>query len=615
MAKKKGGTGRILVWGLLGLLLLALGGFGATNFSGSVRSVGAVGEAQISTNDYFRALQTEIRNFQQQSGQPLTLQQAEALGLTQQVLSQMVVTAALEHEAGQLGISVGDERLARDLRQIRAFQGVDGSFNREAYKLTLENVGLTEREFEEKLRDEGASNLLQGAVLAGVRLPDVYVDTLIAYTGERRAFTWAEVDDSTLELGAPVPTEDDLKAHYDANIDKFTRPETRRITYTWLTPEMLVDTVEVPEDSLREAYEERSAEFNLPERRLVERLVFNDSAAAEAALARIDAGEAAFEDLVTERGLDLADTDLGDVTREDLDDAAEVVFGAEVGQVVGPAPSTLGPALFRVNAFLPAQTTPFEEAEPALRGELALDRARRVIDTQAQGFDDELAGGVTLEELAEGTDMVLGEIAWTGDEDADIAGYPAFREAAEAVQESDYPSIQQLGDGGLFALRLNEIVPPAPIPFEEVKLRVEADWLEAQKLDERFRRAEALAGQLGEGLTFEGLELDAQTEEGLTRTAFGADLPAGVLEAVFEMEAGDVRAIRTDDGAVVLRLDDVLEVDKEADEALQLAQLFRNQAAQDVAQDLFRALSTDIQTRAGVEIDQAAINAVHANFQ
>ena len=65
----------------------------------------------------------------------------------------------------------------------------------------------------------------------------------------------------------------------------------------------------------------------------------------------------------------------------------------------------------------------------------------------------------------------------------------------------------------------------------------------------------------------------------------------------------------------MIRMDEIIAVDKEADEALQLAELFRNQAAQDVAQDLFRALSTDIQDRAGVELDQAAINAVHANFQ
>ncbi|WP_417208724.1 peptidyl-prolyl cis-trans isomerase [Antarctobacter sp.] len=614
MAAKKSGIGKYLVWGLLGLLLLGLGGFGATNFSGTVRSIGKVGEAEISTSDYFRALQAEMRNFQERTGQALSFQQAQSLGLTQQVLSQLVVTAALENEAAVLGISVGDERLAGDLRKIRAFQGVDGSFNRDAYKLTLDNAGLNERAFEEKLRDESASTLLQGAVLAGVRLPDTYVDTLIGYTGERRAFTWAEVSETELEV-LPAPTEDELRAHYEENIGLFTRPETKRLTYVWLTPEMIVDSVEVDEDSLRAAYDERKEEFDLPERRLAERLVFNDQAAAEAALARIDAGEAAFEDLVRERGLDLSDTDLGDVTQGDLGKAAEAVFAADVGQVVGPAPTTLGPALFRVNAVLPAQLTSFEDAVPALRGELALDRARRVIDTQMQSFDDEMAAGVTLDELAASTDLELGTLGWTGENDADIAGYPAFRDAAEAVDISDYPAITQLGDGGVFALRLDEVLAPTPFPYEEVELRVQADWRRAQKVDALFARAEALAEELGEGVTFEGAGLVPQTEEGLTRTAFGADLPRPVLDAVFDMEPNEVRALRAGDLAVVVRMDDVLDVDKDSEQAKQLAQLFRDQAAQDVAQDLFRALSTDIQTRAGVDLDQPAINAVHANFQ
>ena len=552
MAAKKSGIGKYFVWGLLGLLLLGLGGFGATSFTGTVRSIGKVGEAEISTSDYFRALQSEISAVQQRTGQTLSFQQAQALGLTQQVLSQMVVTAALENEAAVLGISVGDERLAEDLRNIRAFQGVDGSFNRDAYKLTLENAGLNERAFEEKLRDESASTLLQGAVLAGVRLPDTYVDTLLGYTGERRAFSWAEVDGSDLDV-LPAPTGEELRAHYDENIALFTRPETKRLTYVWLTPEMIVDSVEVDEDSLRAAYDERIEEFDLPERRLVERLVFSDQAAAEAALARIDAGEAVFEDLVEARGLDLSDTDMGDVTRGDLGKAADAVFGAEVGQVVGPAPTTLGPALFRINAGLPAQLTSFEDAVPALRGELALDRARRVIDTQMQSFDDELAAGVTLDELAESTDLVIGTLGWTGENDEDIAGYPAFREAAEAIDISDYPAIAQLGDGGVFAVRLDEVLPPEPFPYEEVELRVQADWRRAQTADALFARAEALAGELGEGVTFEGAGLEARSEDGLTRNAFGADLPRPLLEAVFDMTPNEVRAVRADDLAVVVR--------------------------------------------------------------
>ncbi len=615
MAKAQSSIGKTFVWILLALLIVGLMGFGATSFTGSVRSVGKVGETEIDVNDYARALQNEIRAAEAQAGSAITFPQAQAMGLTSRVLSQLVVQAALEDEAATLGLSVGDAQVAEDLRAIEAFQGPDGRFNREAYAFALENAGLSEQQFEEDLRAQSASTLLQAAVVAGVRLPDTYVDTLIAYAGERRSISWAVLGPDRLTTGVPVPDEPALQAWYEANIDRFTLPETRMLTYVWLTPEMIVDSVEVDEAMLRAAYEERSAEFNLPERRLVERLVFADAAAAEAALARITEGGAAFEDLVIERGLDLADTDLGDVTRDDLDAAAEAVFAAESGAVVGPAPSPLGPALFRVNGVLPAQETPFDEAEPALRDELALDRARRVVETQAQGFDDELAAGATLEELAGLTDLELGQIGWTGQNDAGIAAYDAFRAAAARVTETDYPQIDTLGDGGLFALRLDEIRAAAPQPYDEVRDRVIRGWERAQRTDALMAEAAALRDRLAEGTDFDGLGLSAQTETDLRRGAQVPGLPLTVAEEVFALDPGAVTALRGEGEVYLLRLDAILPADPDSSSAALLRQIYAEQAASDVAGDLFRALASDIQARAGVEIDQQAINAVHANFQ
>ncbi|MBO9464653.1 SurA N-terminal domain-containing protein [Tropicibacter sp. R15_0] len=616
MAEKRTSMGKIFVYGLMALLFVGLGGFGATNFSGNVRSIGSVGEAEIGVQEYFRALRNQISAAEAQAGQPITFQQAQEQGLTSQVLAQMVVNAALEDEARRLGISIGDERLAEEIRNTQAFHGPDGQFSREAYDYTLDNAGLSESEFEEGLRADSASTILQGSVLAGIKLPATYVDTLAAFAGERRAFTWAELGAEALTTGLPVPSEEELTKWYDDNIDRFTRPETKRITYVWLTPEMILDSVDVDQDSLRAAYEEREAEFNLPERRLVERLVFGDEATAQTALDRITAGEATFEDLVAERDLTLSDTDMGDVTVGDLGAAADVVFAAEVGAVAGPAQSDLGPALFRVNAVLPAQSTSFEEAIPALRDTLALDRARRVIEGQAQGFDDELAAGATLEELAEASDLQLGAIGWTGrDGDGEIAAYEGFRNLAATISGDDYPTVAQLGDGGIFAMRLEEVLAPAPIPFAEVKSQVETQYEAKQRVDALVAIAKEKASQLGEGKTFEAVGLTANKEEALTRNAFGAELAPGVLQAVFELEPGETRVIDGLDSAVIIQLDEILPADKEDESAQMLVNLFGDQANADVAQDLFRALSADIQQRATVSIDQQAINAVHANFQ
>ena len=48
----------VVVWVLLAMLVLGLGGFGVSNFSGRVQSIGSVGKTEISINDYVRALRS-----------------------------------------------------------------------------------------------------------------------------------------------------------------------------------------------------------------------------------------------------------------------------------------------------------------------------------------------------------------------------------------------------------------------------------------------------------------------------------------------------------------------------------------------------------------------------
>lgn len=606
---------KTLVWILMGLLFVGLAGFGATNLSGTVRSVGAVGDTPISVDDYARALQNEIRSVQAETGQTLSFAQAQALQIPQRVLGQLITTTAITNEANDLGVSVGDETVARELMGISAFQGAGGSFNRDTYRFALENAGLNEAEFEQDLREESARALLQAAVISGAPMPDAYGETLLGFVGETRAFTWAALDDSALEEPVPAPSEDALTAFYQDNIANYTLPETRDITYAWLTPDMLLDTVEVDEETLRKAYDEQSDRFNQEERRLVERLVMPDTEAAEAAIARIESGESDFETEVTTRGLALPDVDMGDVTRRDLGAAAEAIFAAEVEDVVGPFSSDLGPAIYRVNGVLPAQATSFEEAQPILREQLAQDRARRVIDSLITDIDDLLAGGATLEELAKETEMELGQIDWTPQSDADIAGYDNFREAAAEADTEDFPEVTALGDGGIFALRLNAVNPPSPQPLDEVRDAVVADWTRAETEKRLLARAEALANDLGEGRTFEGLGLEPTTVTGQTRSGQLPNLPSNTLQEVFALDAPGTLTLPHQGRAVIVRLDSITPPDFDSAENQVILKALEQQVDGSLANDMFEALARDIQARVGISIDQQALNAVHANFQ
>ncbi|WP_101068116.1 peptidylprolyl isomerase [Roseovarius salinarum] len=610
-----GKISKTLVWILMGLLILGLGGFGVTNLSGRVQTIGSVGETEITVQEYARALRNEIRALEAERGGSVTFAEAREAGVDQRVLSQLIATAALDEEARRLGISVGDENLREQLLSIPNFQGPDGEFDREAYRFALDQAGMTEAEFEADIRAETARSLLQGALVSGVRVPQAFTGLLIDYLGTRRDVAWLRLGPSALETEPPAPTEADLKEYHAANEDRFTEPEKRRITYAWLTPEMMADEVEVSEDALRDAYEARIEEFQRPERRLVERLAFETMEAARAAREKLDAGEASFESLVEARGLELSDIDLGDVTRDDLGPAAEAVFDAGAGAVAGPVQSNVGPALFRVNGVLQAQETSFEDARAELRAELAADRARRLIDNRVQAIDDMLAAGATLEELAEETPMRTGRIDWHEGMREGIAAYAAFREAAAAASPDDYPELENLRDGGVFALRLEEVIPPRVQPLSEVRDAVRRGW-SAQATREALRdQVEDEIARLETGAALSDLGAEPAREAGLTRRDFVPGAPPQFTDRIFSVGEGEVATMDDGDGIIVARVEAVRGPDPDSPDLDELRSRLRDQASGSLAQDYYQAVARDIRSRAGIQIDQAALNAVHANFQ
>ncbi|WP_210092402.1 peptidylprolyl isomerase [Ruegeria sp. HKCCSP346] len=604
---------KTFVWILMGLLMLGLAGFGAVNLSGTIRTVATVGDESISVDDYVRELQREIRAVEAQSGQPLQMSQARDLGLDRNALARLTALAALDNEVGQLGISIGDENLQQEIISIPAFQGVNGTFDRESYRFQLEQVGMTDSEFESDLRKESARTIVQGAIMGGVKMPATLTDTMIDYIGARRSFAVATVGTEALDTPLADPTDAQIQAFYDDNGDQFMLPRTKQLTYAILSPAMLVDTVEIDEDALRKLYEERSDEYNQPERRLVERLNFPSEQAAKDALAQLEVGGTTFEQLVRDRDLELNDIDLGDVTREDLGEAADAVFAAELDTVVGPLPSVFGPALFRVNGSLAANTVPFEEAEPALREELATERARRLIEAQSEDINDMLAGGATLEELAEETEMELGQIDWTRDSDEGVAAYDGFRAAAEAVQEGDFPEIAFLEDGSIFALRLDEVLPRRPEPLESARDRVAEAWQQAEINKALREKADTILNQLAPDGDFAATGLPFRVENALTRTAFLDDVPASFMNEVFAMEPGEMRVVEGNGAAWIVRLDETLPP-ADTDELRQLRDALSSQMDQALAQNIFNAYVRDAQTRARPVVDQQALNAVQASF-
>ena len=613
MATKKGN--KVILWGIVGLLFFGMVGFGATGLSGTVRTLGSVGDKDIGLNDYARELNQQMRAYEAQTGAPLSFAGAQAIGLDQAVLAQMVARRSLDNEVARLGLSVGDERVREQILRISAFQGISGEFDRLSYKAALERQGQSEAEFETALREEISRTLLQAAIVGGVPASPTYSNVLATYLGERRSVTRAMVNATILTDLVPEPTEADLIAYHAARQAEYTRPETKDITYAWLTPDMLQDSVEVDETALRDLYGQRLDEYVQPERRLVERLVFGDQAAADAARADVDSGAKDFDTLVADRGLDLSDVDMGDVSEAQLAAAGAAAFAANPGDVVGPFASSFGPALFRVNAVLAAHEVTFEDARDDLRDELANARARRLIDDQVSRVTDLLAGGAMPEDLVEQLGMALGTIRYSQDSEDGIAAYDSFRAAAAAAQPGDYASLETLEDGGIFVLRVDALSAAETIPLEEVvdEVRLGA-WVEATH-QAVIDATKALAANLDETADLAALGLEPVTDSQLTRRSFVAETPFEYVRTIFEMEPGEIRVMDNGREAILVRLEEISPPDAD-DPALAAERIsIAEQVTAGIVQDLFDAYVGVIQTGTEVKINQSAVNAVNANFQ
>ncbi len=610
--KRKGVT--LMGWVLIAMLVAGLSGFGVENFGGGQVAIGRVGDTEITANDYAREMQNQVSAMSRQFGTPISMTDARSLGIDTQVMQGLVNRAALDDEAAKMGLSAGDTAVAAELGKIAAFQGITGGFDRDTYARTLQQNGSNEAEFETGLRRDVARSLLTGAVAGGVLPPAALTDTLVTWAGEKRGFSLLILDEAALGAPLPAPTDAEIKAHYDANIATYTRPEAKRIEYAALLPETLAASTEVAEDDIKRAYDARLAEFVIPEKRLVERLVFSDDAAAVAAKAKLDAGTS-FDDLVKERGLTLQDIDLGDVNKADLAEAGDAVFALAGPGVVGPLPSSLGPALFRMNAVLAAQETTYDAAKPDLLLILQTEAAAKSIADKVEAIDDALAGGATLKDLAKDYGMTLGTtdyVSGAGDNDA-IANYTAFRTAADKLAEGDFAEATLLEDGGLVSMQMLETVPAAPVALEKILDKVTEDARIAALTKALSAKAAAVKAAVDAGAALE--TQGTLTEIAPTDRQAPLDAaPPSAVAAAFAMKPAELRLIEEPGFIALLRLDAVLPADQTAEDTKLLRDTIAANAQVAMANDITTLFTTAVAQKAGISMDQAVINSVNTQL-
>jgi peptidyl-prolyl cis-trans isomerase D len=594
---------------LMGLLVLSFAIWGIGGFQGyGTGTLATVGDQEVTVQDYARLYDQEQRAAAQ-SGRSVN---------ADQVLSQLLLGAAVDDEASRYGLGVSDDRVAAQIADTPVFQNADGAFDRQRFETLLLNARMDPDAYIRDVKRDLVRGQIAGSINAGIAEPQPAIEAIYRLRNEKRTISYVVVDESSIE---PVgePSEAALQAYFEEHKADFRAPEYRALALLMLDPAKLADPSTVTQKELETEYARRKDSFEQPERRRVEQIGFDSAEAADAALAAIEGG-GDFAAVAESNGLQV--TDLGLKTKaEFLDPAiAEAAFAAEPNTPLVVTEGALQPSVIRVTQVEAGSVTPLSEVEERLRNEIATRNARATVNDLYDKVEDERAGGATLEEAAQALSLPYRTIdAVASDlkapDGSPISDIPNASQVIKDAFESDIGIENnpiRAGDGWVF-MEVTDVTPARDRTLDEVRDQVVAAWTKAETQQRIADLAESLFERLKRGATLSALagEIGAtvQTVEGVARGATPQGLSANAVNQAFAGPQGHVaNAEGPGIGRTLLKVDRVIAPAffAQTTDAQQIAK----QLTQGLQESVRQAFFTQLQNSRDINVNNAILQQV-----
>lgn len=617
-------TGSLFVKILFGILILSFGVWGIGDMvrgGAGMQPAVKVGDVEIGPTYVRQQFQRQLEDLRQAFGPNLTADMARQMGLLEDTIARVVSTATLEMASREMGVVVSEDALRAAAMTEPAFQ-LNGAFNRDQFQRVLASNNLTEERYFASLRDDLRRSRLVEPLLLNGAAPATMAQALYRYRNEGRVAETLSIDAAALTV-AGQPTDQELQAIYESSQDRYTAPQYRKLTIVTLASEDVLSRAEVDDTAIADHYQANLDLYSQPATRTVSQIVAADEATAQA-VAKAAQGGASLADAATSAGAP-APLDMGAITEDGLPpEMAAAVFALDAGQTSDAVQSPLGWHVFHVDAVTPATQKPLEQVREEIRQRIAAEQAVTLLYEESANLQDALGGGATLEEAAERLNLRLYKADAVDVDGNTPQGKPADLPAAigsEIVQaafglEEGQESLLQETDHGYYVVRVDDVTPAAPRPFAEVRDQVVAQWQANQRRKQAEELAQELAAQAAPPAGLEALAArsaavsyarhPAVTRQGETEGE-GAAPRRELIGRLFGMDVGAVATVPTPEGAVVVRLAEVITADPAAhgDAVDALAGRLRTE----VADDLLVQMSKAYTDRFGVEVNRPAIDA------
>ncbi len=613
-------------WVAKALLILLVLSFGVWGISGQMtqsltsNTVLEAGGTSVSVTDFRLAYDRQVRVLSQRFGQQITREQAQALGIDQQVLAQLVAGAVLDEQARKLQLGLSKDRLATLTAEDPAFKGADGRFDRFAFDQVLRSVGMRPEDYLKNREQVATRQQIVEAISDGMNIPDAYLKAQALYQGEDRTIDYVSLP---LSMVQPVedPAADVISAWFETNKANYGAPEYRKIDYVLLDSAAIADPTSILDEQVAKDYQARKAQYTTPETRTIDQIVFKDRAAADEAVKRILAG-ATFDQVAAAEGKTASDTSLGKVTRQQIGDAkiAEEAFRLKENEISPVIDGAFGPVIVRASEISPETIKPLEEVSADIRKDLALAEANRVLLDVHDAYEDARAGGETMTEAAAKLKLKTVTV-----EAVDITGQAPdgtvlkeipesaalLKAAFDAQVDAETPAINA-GTNGFVWFEVKSVTPARDRTLDEVREKAVADWKAAEAASRLTAKANDFAKRLKDGTELDVIatEIGGEkvTKRGLKRGADDADIGSAAVTAVFGVKPGETGLVAGPSGSSQILFKVTESFEPAGASAQSIPDEERTRLTGAFADDLLDQLVARLRTDFGVTVDQGALS-------
>jgi peptidyl-prolyl cis-trans isomerase D len=610
--------GRTVMGVVMGLLALSFAVWGINDiFKGFGRSTLAkVGGTEIPIEQFRRAYNDRLQQLSRQVGQPISPEQAKAIGLERSVLLGMVNDAGLDQRARQMGLGLPDTEIVRRITEDPTFRSPTGKFDRGRFDQFLRAVGMSEQGIIAEQRRLMLRRQIVESVNGEVPVPKAWLEAVNEFQNQQRNIEFVTLGPA--QAGdIPAPTPEQLSKYFEERKILFRAPEYRKVEVIAVTPEELGRWMEISEADIKAEFDAHRSRYVTPERRHVEQIVFPSLQEAEAAEARIKDG-LSFAALAAERGLKDKDIDLGTVSKNEIIDpaVANAAFALRDGEVSAPVQGRFGAVIVTVTKIEPEQGKSLADVAPQIRNEIATERAKADVRSLHEKIEDERAGGASLPQIAEKLKLTIAtyDVDRSGrDPNGKVANFPHAGQVIPAAFNSDVGADNDPleADGGYVWYNIAGITPSRDRTLDEVKDQVEARWREDEVAARLKAKSAELLDKLKAGTAFDAIAASAglkvQTADKLTRAKPQAGVSPRVIAAVFRTAKDAYGSAEGDQPTewVVFRVTDIStpKFDASSPEIKRVADLLKKQQSDEILEQYMAWLQNEL----GTTVNQAAL--------